>query len=42
MDPRRAPRSLPLRLAGARGAGGESEGAAGATTKSMHKVVNMI
>ena len=30
MDPSRAPRSLPLRLAGGRGAGGESEGAAGA------------
>ena len=30
MDPSRAPRSLPLRLAGGRGAGGESEGGAGA------------
>ena len=34
MDPSRAPRSLLLRLAGGRGAGGESEGAAGATKKA--------
>ena len=42
MDPSRAPRSLPLRLAGGRGAGGESEGAAGAMGKAQKVDIKII
>lgn len=41
MDPSSAPRSLPLRLAGGRGSGGESDGADGAAVK-VQKVVTTI